>query len=1019
MTMSKSPLPTRSIHLSTLSLLLLLLATGCNPQDQRSSSPTPKGTPRSTPSADPAPQDSNPPKPTASKTSTSEPFDARLKNAESLLGQKKLEEAWAISKGLLVEQPKSAPVLFLASQIMAARENLPAAIGLISQIDPSDPKAGPAATGQLSEWLAQSGDLPGAEARLRSLLKEYPKAIPALRLLVDLLHAQGRRWDAGKVLDRIVRLGDFKTPDLMSLVDLRDPKDQEPLRTAYEQFAPDDPMSQLGQVRLLLFADRWKDCIDRLDQWTKSHPQLLEPWIWYGESLLETGQTQAVGQWLQNPPEGHSRHPEYWYIAGRYWMLQNRAHTAARCFSEAIALDRRHLGAMQALSECLMDLQRPELALELRDQSGKLVRIKDLTNQIQRGLVKDQAFFEIAKLYEELGDQVLAFGWEAIALAESKQPFPERLIALQKELQSGKSDTSAILRKLPLESWPLPETQRIASTHATEPSTPTTLEVSPSIRLEDVAMSLGLNAQYDNGAKGRTHWMTLEGLGGGVSAIDYDKDGWPDLFYSQAGDSPLSQPPRYLPKQLFRSIQSDRFIAVEQQACLGDLGYGQGTGVADLDQDGFDDLLAADIGEIKWFRNQGDGTFQQMDLPQATSSAIWNSAIQAADLNGDSLPDIVQCAYIDGQDFLTRTCPTPSSPESVFCHPKRFTPGKTRILWNQADGTWRLADSELLESLVDGYALGALITNLDQKAGNDVFFANDVSPNHLLLSTPQSDQMQELQQGAIRSGVAVDLFGRAQASMGIACGDQNRDGLLDLIVTNFRYEVSTLYRQTQPGLFTDATRLAKLGEPTLEWLSFGCQLTDLDNDGWLDFLAVNGHIDYLEPWQMPPQVLKNTQGKFQWLRSPSPGNYFDVDNVGRSLSALDFNRDGRIDFAVTHLDRPTALLANSTKSTNHFVQIELVGTRSERNATGGIVRATRGQEQWVCASSVGDGFYGTNERLLHIGLGQADRLDRLEITWPNGQTQTVENLQVDCRYRWIEGTEPHTVELNNNLRARP
>ncbi|MFM8401909.1 MAG: FG-GAP repeat domain-containing protein, partial [Pirellula sp.] len=136
-----------------------------------------------------------------------------------------------------------------------------------------------------------------------------------------------------------------------------------------------------------------------------------------------------------------------------------------------------------------------------------------------------------------------------------------------------------------------------------------------------------------------------EGLGGGVSAIDYDKDGWPDLFFSQAGDSPLSPTPAYLTKQLFRSIRGSSFVAVERQAYIGDLGYGQGTGVSDIDQDGLDDLLIANLGHIHWYRNQGDGTFESVSLPQATATAIWNSAIQAADLNGDSLPDIVQCAY--------------------------------------------------------------------------------------------------------------------------------------------------------------------------------------------------------------------------------------------------------------------------------------------------------------------------------------------------------------------------------------
>jgi tetratricopeptide (TPR) repeat protein len=947
-----------------------------------------------------------------------ETFESRLKRAELQFAEQKLDEAWATSKELLVEQPNSTSALFLASQIMAARNNLAGAIQLISRIDPADPVAGPAATGQLSEWLAQSGDLPGAEAKLRGLLKQYPTATPALRLLAAVLHAQGRRWDAGKVLDRVVRLGDFKTPDLMSLVDLRDPSDEQDLRTAFQQFAPENPLSQLGEIRLLIYADRWKDCIEKLQQFTKSHPQQLEPWIWYGEALLETGEIEKIPTWINSAPDGHAHHPEYWYIVGRYCVLQSRWDTAARCFGETLELDRRHVGALQSLSECLMEMKQPEQALDVREQSGKLVRIKDLTNQIQRGLAKDQAFFEIAKLYEELGDQVLAFGWEAIALAQTKQPFPQRLIDLQKELQGGKAIVSPILEKLPVKSWPLPDNQPASSPANLARSEETATAEPSAIRLDDVAESLGLNARYDNGSKGNNHWTTLEGLGGGVSAIDYDRDGWPDLFYSQAGDSPLSPTPEYLPKQLFRSSQGLRFTPVERHANIADVGYGQGTGVADIDQDGFDDLLIANIGQIHWYRNQGDGTFESVPLPQPTAPSIWNSAIQAADLNGDSLPDIVQCAYIDGDEFLTRKCPTDANPESVFCHPKRFTPGKTRILWNQGDGTWKLADPELLDSLVDGYALGALITNLDQFAGNDVFLANDVSPNHLLLShSPMSQEPSGpnsmLVECGIRSGVAVDLLGRAQASMGIACGDQDRDGMLDLIVTNFRYEVSTLYRQTRPGLFTDATRVAKLGEPTLEWLSFGCQLSDLDNDGWLDFVTVNGHIDFLEPWQMPPQVLQNRKGKFQWLRTPSPGKYFDAENVGRSLTALDYNRDGRIDFAVTHLDRPTALLSNTTLNSNHFVQLELVGTQSERNATGAFVRVTRAQERWVSSASVGDGYYGTNQRLIHVGLGSADQIDRLEIVWPSGQIQSIDNVQADRRYRWIEGAQPHGIELAN------
>ena len=204
-------------------------------------------------------------------------------------------------------------------------------------------------------------------------------------------------------------------------------------------------------------------------------------------------------------------------------------------------------------------------------------------------------------------------------------------------------------------------------------------------------------------------------------------------------------------------------------------------------------------------------------------------------------------------------------------------------------------------------------------------------------------------------------------------------------------------------LFRSATRGAKLGEATLEWLSFGCQLSDLDNDGWLDFITVNGHIDYLEPWQMPPQVLRNRRGVFEWLRKPSPGEYFDRNNVGRSLTAFDLNRDGKMDFAVTHLDRPTAVLVNESESPYHYVQLELIGTKSERGAVGTIVRLDCGDEKWVAAVAVGDGFYGTNERVLHVGVGGHTKIDRIEVEWPSGQKEALTGIEADRRYQWIEG----------------
>jgi len=937
-------------------------------------------------------------------------FEEKLARADQLLQANDNDSAWELAKSLIVERPQSAPALFIAARILAKRGNLEGAIQTISKIDPNDREAGPAATGQWAEWLAQKGDLQGAELKLKGLLKSFPSAVPAMRLMVDLYHAQGRRWETAKYLDRMVRLGNFGTPDLMNSIDFRDPVDNEALRTAAQTFAPNDPYSRLHAIRVFAFADRWEDAIEPLRGMVQSRPELLEPWIWFGEALLETQRNDEMVAWFEKRPEGFDKHPEYWYVLGRWLQQQQKHDQAARAFTESLKLDRRHVAAMQALAESCMELGESELSIDIRQHAGKWVRIKDLSQQIQRGHGQREEFIAIAELYRELHDTVGAFGWDAALLASENQPFPSSLVEIQKRLKSGEKEDDPLLQRLPIERWPLPEWSSLQDLRPSIPS-PSLADRATPIRMHDVAEQRGILARYDSGAEPGRGWYTHEGLGGGVSALDYDRDGWPDLFYSQAGDHPNKAEPKYLPKQLYRSLASERFVEVGTVAGVADLGYGQGTGVADLDQDGFPDLLLADLGEIKCYRNQGDGTFERWKLPQSSPQDMWNSAIQAADINHDGLPDIVQCAYIHGTEFLTRTCQSASNSKLLFCHPKRFEPGRSRILINEGSGAFRLIDETVLQSLVDGYALGTVITNIDQRFGNDVYFANDVSANHLLLSQSSDPDASDLVERAMRAGVAVDALGRAQASMGVACGDQNRDGLLDIIVTNFRFEVSTLYLQVSPGLFRDGTRVSKLGEATFEWLSFGCQLSDLDNDGWLDFITVNGHIDLLDPWKMPPQILRNVRGQFEWLRNPSPGKYFDEDNVGRSLTMLDYNRDGRPDFAVTHLDRPTALLENQTPpEAHHFVQLEVVGTISERDAIGAIVRIQCGNESWTAPVSVGDGYYGTNERLVHIGLGNATRIDVIEIQWPSGETETQRDVSVDKRYRWIESTDMHEVD---------
>lgn len=342
--------------------------------------------------------------------------------------------------------------------------------------------------------------------------------------------------------------------------------------------------------------------------------------------------------------------------------------------------------------------------------------------------------------------------------------------------------------------------------------------------------------------------------------------------------------------------------------------------------------------------------------------------------------------------------------------PKRLIPQVPQGALRWAPSTISLCAISTFSWVVpDGKGLGVVAADFDGSGRLSLFVGNDAVPNFLFVNeTPSPGAPPRCSEQALVAGVAVDGEGRSQACMGLAAGDADGNGRLDLFITNFRNEANTLYLQQDVLTWVDDTRRAGLYAASFDLLGFGTQFLDADLDGRPDLVVINGHVGDLRqhgvPYQMRPQFFRNVgAGRFVELPGAAAGEFFQGAYLGRGLARLDWNRDGRPDFVAQRLETPAALVTNRTLRTGHFLSVKLTGTESARDAIGATVSFTAGGQPQLAQLVAGDGYMASNERQLFFGLAAATTIERLEVAWPSGRRSVFTNLDADQELHIIEG----------------
>jgi hypothetical protein len=545
-------------------------------------------------------------------------------------------------------------------------------------------------------------------------------------------------------------------------------------------------------------------------------------------------------------------------------------------------------------------------------------------------------------------------------------------------------------------------------------SRPAVVDAPPTIRFRDASGASGVTFVHSSGSGPQKEFPTC--LGSGVALLDFDRDGWLDLYLASTRNLPLNAPDRSTGNRLYRNRRDGTFEDVTDRAGVGFHGFNHGVAVGDVDNDGFPDLYLTNLGENVLYRNNGDGTFRDATRGSGLECPLWSCGAAFLDFDNDGRLDLYVSNYGRWPDEGPHpVCGDGARNVRSICSPTVIAPERHALYRNRGDGTFEDRTGPAGVLRLDGRGMGVMAADLYGDGRIDLYGANDMSPNFLFLNRGDGT----FEDTSETSGAAYSMAGEVQGSMGVDAEDTDGDGRPELIVTNFRGQGVAFYRNLGGGMFIDNAGPSGLVKRTKPYVGWGCALEDFDGDGRPDLLVVNGHVDDNlsefgkdVPQAEPAHVWRQDRGGvFRPVEAAGP--FFDSDHVARGAAFGDLDNDGDIDAVVSIMDGRPAILLNES-APRPWLRLELVGRRSNRSAIGAAVEAHGGGRLVARRQVKGGGSYlSANDPRLILRPSEGGVIDRVEVRWPSGASSTLSSPALGETHRVEEpevGPTPSRAE---------